>query len=89
MRKDKTVRLISEAHSLLAEKAEDLNTSMAEIASEAIFMFVGQEDRDREQRDYIERINKASIKLQKRIPVYLFISAAIGTIAGIVMGVML
>lgn len=94
MSKGTTVRLTEQAHTFLSEKAiqyskEGYKCSMKDIASEAIFMLVGREARDTELRVHIERINQASLKLQKRIPVYLFISAAAGTVAGVVIGVML
>lgn len=92
-RKGTTVRLTDQAHILLSEKAEDYNSkghkiSMKDIASEAIFMLVQGEDRDKEIEAYRKKLNEAAIKLGKRLPIYLFISAAVGTIAGIVIGVM-
>ena len=94
-RKGTTVRLTEQAHLLLSEKVDDYNAknpkkiSMKYIASEAIFLFVRGEDRDIKQRAYIEKINEASIKRQRRLPIYLFISAAVGTLAGVIIGVML
>ena len=89
MRKGTTVRLTKQAHILCSEKAEDFKTSMKAVASEAIFLLVRGKDRDEEQRAHIEQINQASLKLQKRLPFYLFISATVGTIAGVILGAML
>lgn len=93
-RKGTTVRLTDRAHTLLSEKvgyysARGHKISMKDIASEAIFMLVRSEDRDNELHAHIEKIDKASIKLQKRLPFYLFISAAVGTVAGVLIGVTL
>lgn len=93
-RKGTTVRLTSQAHILLSDKADNYSSeghkiSMKDIASEAIFLFFQSEDRDKEVEAYRKELNELSIKLQKRLPIYLFVSAAVGTIAGLVVGVML
>ena len=85
-REGTTVRLTPQAHILLTEKAADYSMkghkiSMKDIASEAIFLLFQSEDRDKEV--------EASVKLQKRLPIYLFISAAVGTVAGVILGMML
>jgi ElaB/YqjD/DUF883 family membrane-anchored ribosome-binding protein len=79
-RKGPTVRLTDQAHILLSEKAEDFSSkghkiTKKDIASEAIFMFVQGEDRDKEIEAYREK--------------HLFASAAVGAVAGIIIGVML
>ena len=88
-RKGPTVRLTDQAHILLSEKAEDFSSkghkiTRKDIASEAIFMFIQGKDRDKEIEAYRNHLNEVSIKLQKRLPIYLFASAAVGTIAGII-----
>jgi type VI protein secretion system component VasK len=62
---------------------------MKDIASEAIFKLVQSEDRDKETEAYRKRLNEMSIKLQRRLPFYLFISAAVGTVIGVALGMML
>ena len=89
-----TVRLTPQAHILLSEKvgyysAKGEKVSMKDIASEAIFKLVQSEDRDKEIEAYRKKLNGAAIKLGKRLPIYLFVSAAVGTVAGLVVGVML
>ena len=88
-RKGTTVRLTESARTLLLKKAGDYKVSMKELASEAVILLVDKKDKFREQFIHFERVNEASIKLQKRIPIYLFISAAVGAIAGIFIGVVL
>ena len=88
-RKGPTVRLTDQAHLLLTEKAEDFSSkghkiAKKDIASEAIFMFVQGEDRDKEIEAYRKKLNEAAIKLRKRLPIYLFASAAVGTVAGVI-----
>ena len=90
-REGTTVRLTSQAHLLLSDKADNYSSeghkiSMKDIASEAIFLFFQSEDRDKELEAYRKQLNELSIKLQKSLPFYLFISAAIGTIAGMIIG---
>lgn len=89
MTKGNNVRLTTEAHDMLVEKAKNLGSSMKEVASEAIILLFKREFRYNEYIAHIKRINDASIKLQKCLPIYLFCSAAVGTITGIVIGVML
>ena len=48
MAKGNNVRITDEAHALLAEKAEDYNANMKEIASEAILMLIKGKDRNKE-----------------------------------------
>ena len=88
-RKGTTVRLTKRAHSLCSKKAEDYKTSMKAVASEAIFLLVQGEDRDQEIEAHRNHLNEASIKLQKRLPIHLFASAAVGTVVGIVLGALL
>lgn len=61
------VRLTEQAHIVLSEKAENLNVSMKEIASEAIFVLAKKEDREKEQREHIEIFEKRVAILSKRI----------------------
>lgn len=63
----KHVRLTSQAHLLLSGKAEDYKTSMKAVASEAIFLMVQGEDRDKEQQNAIEIYEKRTAILAKRI----------------------
>ena len=84
-----TVRLTPQAHILLSEKvgyysAKGQKVSMKDIASKAIFMSVQSEKRAKEIEAYRKKLNKAAIKLQKRLPIYLFASAAVGTVAGVI-----
>ena len=93
-REGTTVRLTPQAHLLLSDKADNYsseghNISMKDIASEAIFMYVQSEDRDKEVEAYRKELNELSIKLQRRLPFYLFISVAVGTIAGLAIRVLL
>ena len=90
-RKGTTVRLTPQAHLLLSDKADNYSSeghkiSMKDIASEAIFLFFQSEDRDKEAEAYRKELNELSIKLQRRLPFYLFISAAVGTVAGVILG---
>ena len=93
-RKGTTVRLTEQAHLLLLGKVDDYRgkghtISMKDIASEAIFLLIRQDDIYKEHHAHIKRLNEASIKLQERFRIHLFISTAVGTIAGIVIGVIL
>ena len=93
-REGTTVRLTPQAHILLSDKADNYSSeghkiSMKDIASEAIFLFFQSEDRDKEIETYRKELNELSIKLQRRLPFYLFISGAAGTVAGVVIGVMI
>ena len=63
--KGNTVRLTQQAHILCSEKAEEGNTSLKAVASEAIFLMVQGEDRDREHQDAIE-IYKERIRIQSK-----------------------
>ena len=65
--KEGKVRLTTQAHILCSEKAEDYNTSMKAVASEAIFLLVRGEDRDKEQQAAIEIMEKRGAILLKRI----------------------
>ena len=67
MRKANNVRLTPQAHLILSGKAEDYKTSMKAVASEAIFLMVQGEDRDKEQRNAIEIYEKRVAILAKRI----------------------
>lgn len=67
MAKGKNVRLTDQAHILCSEKAEDCKTSMKAVASEAIFLLVKGEDRDKEQQASIEIYKKRVAVLSKRI----------------------
>ena len=87
--KGSNVRLTSEAHELLAEKAKNLGDSMKEVASEAIIALFKRELKYNEYIAHIKQLNEASLKLQKRLLVYLFSSASIGTAAGIVIGLVI
>ena len=62
----KNVRLTQQAHILCSEKAEDCNTSMKAVASEAIFLLVRGEDRDKEQQASMEIYKKRIEILSKR-----------------------
>lgn len=65
--KGKNVRLTDQAHILCSEKAEDYKTSMKAVASEAIFLLVRGENRDKEQQESIEIYEKRVAILSKRI----------------------
>ena len=67
MSKGNNVRITEQAHMVLSTKAENLNVSMKEMASEAIFMLVRNEDREKEQREHIEIFEKRVAILSKRI----------------------
>ena len=56
MSKGNNVRLTPEAHQLLAEKAEDYNVSMKDVASEAIVLLTKRE----EWRAHVERLEQKS-----------------------------
>ena len=60
-RKGTTVRLTEDAHQLLAEKAKDLGDSMKELATEAIFCLVRNEEKDKE----IQAMHSEPIWLRK------------------------
>ena len=66
-RSGNNVRLTEQAHIVLSTKAENLNVSMKEIASEAIFVLAKKEDREKEQREHIEIFEKRVAILSKRI----------------------
>ena len=66
-RRGNNVRLTEVAHTVLSKMAEDFNVSMKEMASEAIFMLVRNEDREKEQREHIEIFEKRVAILSKRI----------------------
>jgi len=84
MRKGTTVRLTEQAHMLLLEKAEDYNTTMKAVASEAIFLFARGEDKDDERIIHL----KARITRLKQAFVFyvLLIGIAMG-ILGFITGV--
>ena len=67
MRKGSNVRLTDEAHTLLAEKAEDFGATMKEVASEAIFLLARGDERDKEFRAYEDRLNEMIKSLQKTV----------------------
>jgi len=84
-----TVRLTPQAHILCSEKAEECNTSLKAVASEAIFLLAQGEDRDREHQDAIE-IYKEHIAIIKRYACKLFVlGTGVGFGIGIVAGVVL
>lgn len=91
--KGKNVRLTNQAHILCSEKAEDFKTSMKAVASEAIFLLVRGEDRDKEQQESIEIYKKRVAVLSKRIQEYaafcIILGSAAGFCLGIIIGVML
>ena len=58
MTKGHNVRLTPEAHQLLAEKAVDYNVPMKEIASEAIFLLVKSDSKDKECLANLKRLEK-------------------------------
>ena len=96
MRKTNNVRLTEQAHLLLSEKAEEYKTSMKAVASEAIFLLVQGEDRDKEQRNAIEIYEKRVAVLAKRIQdnrdiaiIALGLSTLIGGCLGVIIGVMI
>ena len=93
-REGTTVRLTPQAHILLTEKADNCTKdkhkiSMKDIASEAIFMYVQSEDRDKEIEAYRKELSERSIELQRGLPFCRFISVVVGAVAGVIMGVML
>lgn len=88
-RKGTTVRITDQAYSLLSEKAEKYNVSMKELASEAIVLLISKKDKYKEQTVTFERLNERAIKLQKTLLVHVIANVAIGTILGIIIGVML
>lgn len=65
--KEGKVRLTTQAHILCSEKAVEYKTSMKAVASEAIFLLVRGEDRDKEQQACIEIYEKRVAILSKRI----------------------
>lgn len=72
--KDKTVCLTDEAHGLLSGMANDRNSTMKEVAIEAIALLAqGGQDKEKEWQEHIKQT----------------LSVAVGTIAGVIIGVML
>ena len=61
------VRLTKQAHILCSEKAEEYKTSMKAVASEAIFLLVRGDNRDKEQQTSIEVYEKRMAILSKRV----------------------
>ena len=59
------VRLTEEAHGLLAEMAHDCDSSMKEIASEAIFSLIKSHTKDKECIAHLERLQERIKRLQK------------------------
>ena len=93
--KEGKVRLTTQAHILCSEKAGEYNTSMKAVASEAIFLLVRGDDRDKEQQASIEIYEKRVAILSKRIQdnrYATFGTFVLGAIAGgglmLMMGVM-
>lgn len=82
MTKTSNVRLTGEAHTLLAEKAKNLNESMKAIASEAVISLF---KRELKYNEYIARINELEKEVQdkKHYAGGLFVLGAV--VAGTVM----
>lgn len=90
MSRDKTVRLIDEAHALLAEKAKDHNVSMKEVASEAISLFANSIwNKDKDCIAQTEQLKAKLKRLQEILIFYVLLIGSAACILGVLLGVRL
>jgi len=83
MSKGTTVRLTEQARMLLVEKAEDYNTSMKAVASEAIFLFAQDGDNER-----IAQLKARIVRQKQAFVFYVFLLSVGMGLLGFVIGIL-